>query len=702
MPKHTPPLPYPETKTVDAKDVHFGVTVLDPYRWLEDRKGEGVGAWMAAEDKLARDYLGKLPERDAMAARLKELYYLESVSAPRHRGSRFFYTRRHKDREKTIVYWKEGKAGAEKVLLDPNGWSEDGSVGLGGWSASWDGKKVAYQLKKNNSDEAELVVLDVTTGKKSDVDTIAGAKYATASWTPTSDGFVYTWLPTDPKIPEADRPGFAEVRFHKLGEDPKKDRVMHEKTGDPSTFIDGQLSRDGRWLVLTISHGWTSNDVYLQDQRSKKREFVPLVVGKKAHYGVEAFRERLYVQTDEDAPRGRMFVVDPTKLTRDHWKEIVPQRDDATIDESAVIGGKLVVKYLKDASSRMFVHELDGKLVREVALPGIGAVGGPVGLAEDDTFYYSFESFTTPSEIRSASIKSGATELYAKVSVPIDPKPYVVEQKFGKSKDGTRISVFVVRRKDAPKDGSNRVLLYGYGGFQVSETPSFVSTIYPWLERGGVYAVANLRGGGEYGEDWHRAGMTTKKQNTFDDFIAAAELLISEGWTRPEHLAIWGASNGGLLVGAAVTERPDLFGAALCGVPLLDMVRYHLFGSGKTWISEYGSADDAEQFKALYAYSPYHHVKEGVKYPAVLVASADSDDRVDPMHARKFAAALQAASTGGPVLLRIEKHSGHGGADLVKASVQKSADQLAFAWANTGGAITVVDAAKPVTSSGAR
>jgi prolyl oligopeptidase len=645
---------------------------------------------MKAEDDLARGELHKLPERDAIAERLKKLSYIESLSAPTHRGKRFFYRRRHVDREKPIVYWKEGKDGAEHVLLDPNTWSKDGSVSLGDFRPSWDGKLVAYTVRKNNSDEATMHVMDVASGKVSDVDVIEGAKYADASWTPKGDGFYYTWLPTDPSIATAERPGFAEVRFHKIGDDPKHDRVVHEKTGDPTTFIGAWLSSDGHFLNLTVQHGWSSSDLFIRDLRpgakppaDAKDGWQPLAVGQRAHYSVEAYRDMLYVTTDEGAPRWRVFRVDPKKLDRKSWVEIVPERADATLDGATIIGGRLALTYLKNASSLFEIRELDGKLAREVALPGIGSIGGPSGRDDEDEAYFSFESFTVPREIQVTSMKTGETKLYSKVEVPVDPTPFTVDQVFYPSKDGTKISMFIVRRKDLVKDKSARVMLYGYGGFQINETPSFVASAYPWLERGGVYAVPNLRGGAEYGEDWHKDGMLLKKQNVFDDFIGAAEYLIKEGYTRPERLVISGGSNGGLLMGAAITQRPDLFAAALCSVPLLDMVRYHLFGSGKTWISEYGSSEDQEQFKAIYAYSPYHHVKAGEHYPAVLLLSADSDDRVDPLHARKFAAALQSASRGGPVLLRIERNAGHGGADLIKAEVEKGADRLAFALAMT-------------------
>jgi prolyl oligopeptidase len=680
-------LAYPATRTVDATDVLHGVTVSDPYRWLEDASSPEVKKWMAAQDDLARKELAKLPAREKLLARLKELAYLDSVSAPVRRGNRYFLVRRHATKEKSVVYWKDGKGGEEKVLFDPNGWSKDGSISLGGWQPTWDGSKVAYQVRANNSDEATLRVVDVASGKVSEVDVVEGAKYATASWTPDGSGFYYTWLPTDPKIPASERPGFQEVRFHRLGEDPKMDRVVRERLGDPTAFLAADVSRDGRWLVLSVQHGWTSTDVSFRDLTDPKQadRWTPLVVGTQAHWNVEVFRERFFVTTDDGAPRGRVYGVDPLHPARKEWKEIVPQRSDATLANASVLGGRLALNYLKDASSLLEVRELDGSLVREVKLPGLGTVGGPSGLPDDDEAYFSFESYTTPREIYATSMKSGKLDLFAKLKVPVDPSPYVVEQVTFPSKDGTKVSMFLVHRKDLKRDGKSRCILYGYGGFQVNETPYFSALLYPWLEAGGVWATVNLRGGGEYGEDWHRNGMLLKKQNTFDDFLAASRWLSAKKVTGPDRLAIYGGSNGGLLVGAAMTQDPKPFSAVLCAVPLLDMVRYHLFGSGRTWISEYGSAEDPKQFEALRAYSPYHAVKKGTAYPATLLLSADSDDRVDPMHARKFAGALQAATTGGPVLLRIERNSGHGGADMVKASVESRADEFAFVLAHTKG-----------------
>ncbi len=696
-PAFVPPLPYPDARRVDQVDDLHGTKVADPYRWLEDEKSPEVKQWVASEDGLARVTLAALPGRAEMAARLKELLYLESTRTPEHLGNRFFFTRKDAGKEKAIVYVREtptgrptgqaGNAGAsgpatnDRVLLDPNAWSADGTSSLGGWSVTHDGKRVAYTVHVNNSDESTLYVLDVGTGKKSDVDVIEGTKYANASWTPGGDGFYYTWLPPKDSVPVADRPGYAEVRFHKLGTDPKKDPTIHERTSDPTTFQGARVSRNGRWLVHEVQHGWTRKDIRFMDLRAKKPAWQELVVGKDATYEVDVDGDRFFVTTNEGAPKSRVFRVDPQKPQRDAWVEIVPERADATLQRASVVGHRLALEYLKDVASVAELRDEDGKLVRTIDLPGLGSLDGLSGDPEDDDFYYEFQSFTFPNTIFAASVKTGQTSTWYQRKVPVDAGAFVVDQKFATSKDGTRVPFFVIHGKGMKTDGSNPTLLTGYGGFEVALTPTFSATLYPWLERGGVYVSANLRGGSEYGESWHRHGMLHEKQNVFDDLFAVAEELGRLGIATPAKLAVRGGSNGGLLVGAAVTQRPDLFRAALCAVPLLDMVRYTQFGSGKTWAGEYGSPEDAADFAALYAYSPYHHVTKGTKYPATMVLSADSDDRVDPMHARKFAAELQWASTGGPVLLRVERHSGHGGADLVRATIDQVADEYAFALA---------------------
>ncbi|MEZ4361656.1 MAG: prolyl oligopeptidase family serine peptidase [Kofleriaceae bacterium] len=670
---------YPPTRRADVSEVLHGETIADPYRWLEDEKSPEVQAWMDTQDAHTRAELAKLPGREAYQKRLGELYYYDAISAPVHRG-RYFYTRKHADKEKTIVYWRAGEQGEEQVLFDPNTWSSDGTKGLGGWWPSRDGKLVAYNVKENNADEAVLHVFDLDTGKDLS-DVIEGTKYASVSWTPDRKGFYYTWVPpVGNDVSIADRPGFAEIRFHPIGGAVEQDAIIYPATRNPETFLNADLSRDGHWLLVSVQHGWNSTDVYFRDARKPQSKWIPLAVGIEATFDVVMWKDRFYINTNDGAPRYRAFKVDPTRPERKAWKEIVPQ-GEATLERVQVVGERLVLTYLRDAATQLELRDLDGKPLRKVELPGIGTSAGLVGNPDEDTAYFSFTSFTEPQQIFKTSIKSGKTEEWARVKLPLDSASMVTEQVFYPSKDGTKISMFIIRPKDAKKDGKNPTILYGYGGFNVNLTPGFSSARAFWIEQGGIYAIPNLRGGGEYGEQWHRAGMLLNKQNVFDDFIAAAEALVKEGWTSPEHLAIQGGSNGGLLVGAAMTQAPDHFRAVICAVPLLDMIRYHLFGSGKTWIPEYGSAEDPAEFKAIAAYSPYRRaVDAGPRaYPALLMDSADHDDRVDPMHARKFVAAIRHAQTAdAPVLLRIERNAGHGGADLVKQVVERAADQYAF------------------------
>jgi prolyl oligopeptidase len=656
--------------------------VDDPYRWLEAEREPEVQAWMRSQNAFARAQLDRLPGRDALRARLRALMYLESISPPTRRGDRSFYVRRHADKEKAIYYVREGKDGVEQVLLDPHALSKDGSVSISGFSVSRDGRFVAYKLSRNNSDAATLYVLDVATRENLPVDVIEGARYAQASWTPDSSGFYYTGLPVDSKIPPSDLPGYAEVRFHALGTDPRTDALIHPALHDPQTFINANLSRDGRYLVLTISRGFDSTDVSVRDMR-RDEAFRPLTVGTPFRAHVVAHAGTLYVHTNDGAPRFRVMAVDPDRLQRERWRELVPETE-ATLEGMSVIGNRLVLDYLDKASTRLQVRELAGELVRDVALPGLGS-GWVVGEPDRDEAYIWFASFTDAPKIYETSIRTGVTRLWNEVDVPADTSDFEVEQVWYASKDGTKISMFLVHRRGIELDGSHPTLLTGYGGFGVSLTPSFSSGAVLWVEHGGVWAVPNLRGGGEYGESWHDAGKLHNKQNVFDDFIGAASWLIGRGYTRPDKLAIRGGSNGGLLVGAVSTQRPDLFGAVVCAVPLLDMIRYHLFGSGKTWISEYGSAEDPEQFRTLRKYSPYHHVEAGKPYPALLMLSADSDDRVDPMHARKFVAAMQAAAPPAhPVLLRVEENAGHGGGDMMAKAVDEAVDVYAFLFERLG------------------
>jgi prolyl oligopeptidase len=676
-----------------------GVAVADPYRWLETAADPKVQEWMKTRDTDTRKKLADLPGRAALAQRLHDLLYVETVSAPVKRGGRFFYERKSADQEKAILYWRRSENGEEKVLLDPNTWSDpDHPISLGIWVPSWNGKWVAFAQRPNAADEAVLHVVNVDTGRWSKVDVIQGAKFSLPSWTPDNRSFYYEWSPVDPSIPVADVMGFREVRLHRLGRDPHADTIVHPKTGDPTRLLEASISRDGKYLFVTISHGWAENDIYWK-RVGKGAQFKPLVRGKGTRYAIESWKDQFYIYTDEGAPNGHIFRAAAAKPERQNWVEVIPEEKEARLQYFYIIGNHLVLHYLTNAYSDLRIAKLDGTSVRDLTLPGLGTVGAVHGLEDEDDAYFAYSSFVEPTEALHLSVKSGEMKVWAKSKVPIRSEGYEVEQVWYPSKDGTRVSMFVVHRKGWEKDGQTPAWLTGYGGFDVSLTPVFGSSsaaVYLWLESGGVFAVANLRGGGEYGSKWHEAGMRQNKQNVFDDFIAAAEYLVKERYTQSSRLVISGGSNGGLLVGAAVTQRPELFGAVVCANPLLDMVRYHLFGLGKAWIPEYGSADNANDFKFLYAYSPYHHLKVGVHYPPLLMMSADEDDRVDPLHARKFVAAFEDCAGGStPVYLRIEKNSGHQGADLVKQRVGYLADQLAFMFHAVGVSPSAATAAAP-------
>jgi prolyl oligopeptidase len=675
-----PHFDYPATRRDDVVETLHGEHVADPYRWLEDGSSPAVQAWAKAENAFTRAWLDKLPERAGLAARFHELYDIERVWAPVKRGNRYFWSQKDIGREKDAVFWREGKNGERKVLLDPNTWSSDGSVSLGRYRVSLDGKLVAYLVKQNNSDEAVLEIIDVATGKKKN-EVIEGTKYADPAWNPAGTGFYYTRLPSlGGAVTVAERPGYAELRFHRVGDDPAHDALVREATHDPKTFQVADISRDGRFLVATVQHGWVSSDVYFQDLVKKPGVWRTLVQGENSLFDITGHDGALFALTNYGAPHFRLFRIDPEHADDlAKWQELIPERQDTVLERTEFMGKRIAVVTMRDAVQGIELRDLDGKLAYEVKLPEPGTVSMLAGNEGDDEAYYRTEGFSKPPAIFELSVKSGKSTLRYQTRVPVDASRYVTEQLFATSKDGTRVPYFLLRDKDKPLDGTAPALLYGYGGFNIALTPTFSTTAFPWLEHGGVFAIANLRGGNEYGEAWHRAGMRHEKQHVFDDFIAVAESLVARQATRPDRLVIRGESNGGLLVGAALTQRPDLFRVVICGVPLLDMVRYELFGSGKTWIEEYGTATNAEDFRALYAYSPYHHVKPGVAYPSVLLLSADNDDRVDPMHARKFAAMLQARSSGGPVLLRVQEHAGHGGADKIQALVDERADSYAFA-----------------------
>ncbi|WP_162274694.1 prolyl oligopeptidase family serine peptidase [Verrucomicrobium sp. GAS474] len=653
----------------------------DPFLWLEDAKSVRTEEWTAKEAATTRAWLDALPSRPLLQKRLSELLYLPAVGVPEEADGRYFYARKEAGREKAVEVVRE--KGKERILLDPETLSADGSTSLGVWVPNEAGTKVAYSLHRNNSDEATLYLLDVATGRTAETDVIPGAKYASPSWLPDGSGYFYTWLPVDPAIPTADRPGHAEVRFHRLGTDPARDEVVHPATGDARTFLGAGVDEEGRYLIATISHGWSETDVFYRDLKSPDGGWKELAKGLKGETSVIPWHGSFTILSADRESHGAVYQVSAADPARDNWKEIVPA-SAGVIQSISLIGGKLALVRTQDASHSLELRDLDGGHPKTVELPGLGSLGGLSGRAKSGEAFFRFASFTIPPRIFRLDVGTAKTTLWDEVKFPIDPAPYEVKQVFYASKDGTRVPMFIVGRKEALKDGlrdgNHPLLLSGYGGFSVTMEPYFSSSLYAWLEAGGIYAVANLRGGGEYGEEWHRAGMLERKQNVFDDFTAAARFLIDGKYTRAEKLAISGGSNGGLLVGAALTQHPELYRAVVCAVPLLDMVRYTLFGSGRTWIEEYGDPADPAALKWLAAYSPYQHVTKGAAYPAVLMLSADSDDRVDPMHARKMIAKLQAeaAPGSGPFLLRVQKNAGHGGADLVRSTVEEKADMYAF------------------------
>lgn len=679
-------LAYPATRRDDVTDVFFSVRVADPYRWLEDGSSPEVQSWVKAQDDLARAELAKLPGREALEGKLRALSYMDFVTPPRKYGDRSFFMRQAASEEKPKVFVKGGKDATEQVLIDAAQLSADGSAALGVWVPSHDGKFVAYVKHPNNADAGTIYVKDVATSKDSSVDVIEGAKYARPLWTPKNDGFYYIGLPTDPNIKPADLPGHSEVKLHRLGTPAAEDTVILEKNGDPETELEVVMSRDGRYLVVMVIHGGDINGIKFLDLTKKKPEWVDLVQGYEGAMQAFAHDNRIYLKTTEGAARGHLYTIDPAKPEKTNWKEIVPELPDAVLEDARIVGGHLALTYLKKASSTLQLHSLDGKKVRDVALPGIGSSSGIRGQVDEDTAYYSFTSYTYPTSIFEISVKTGESKLWWASKVPVSPDKFVTEQVVFESKDGTGVTMFVTRRKDAPKDGSSPMLLTGYGGFNISKLPNFSALYYTWLEAGGSVAIPHLRGGGEYGDAWHRGGMLANKQNVFDDFIAGAEWLIKNGYTKSEKLVAYGGSNGGLLVAAVAVQRPELLRAILCAVPVIDMMRYALFGDGKTWVAEYGSPQDESMFKALLAYSPYHNVKKTPKgYPAFLMLSADADDRVHPLHAWKMTAALQAAqSTDKPILMRVEKNSGHGGADMVKSDVDRGVDMISFAFHAVG------------------
>jgi len=670
-------LAYPPARKAVVVDDYNGVKVADPYRWLENADDPETVAWVERQNALTRSLLGR-PERETIKKRLTELFNYPRLSVPTRRGDRYFYSRNSGLQNQSVLFVREGNA-AERVLLDPNRLSPDGTVALHSAMTTRDGSLLAYTLSRSGSDREEIYVKDVATGKDLP-DKLLWAKFTSLTWTPDRSGLYYQRFPVPGSVPPGDENYFGKVYFHRLGEPQEKDALILQRP-EKDVTLGTDITRDGRFLVITAFKGSTNKtEVYVLDRSAAGAVPVPLPFTRGFADAWKFAGEdggRFFFQTDQDAPLNRVVAV-PAGPGDAAPVAVVPQGADK-LSLSAVLGHRLVLVRLKNASDRLFIHGLDGRLEKEVALPTLGSIVGLTGEPDDDEMFLSFASFTFPATPYRYSFGEGTLSEFEQIKGTVDSAAYELEQVWAPSKDGTRVSMFLVHKRGLPRDGQRPTLLTGYGGFNIDMTPSYSSARFVWLERGGILAVANLRGGGEYGEAWHRAGMLERKQNVFDDFIAAAEWLIKSGWTRRERLALQGASNGGLLVGAVMVQRPDLVGAVVCQVPVADMLRYHLFTVGRYWIPEYGSSEDPGQFPFLYRYSPYHNVKDGTAYPATLVTTADTDDRVAPGLAKKFAARLQEAAAGPrPILIRVETKAGHGAGKPISKQIDEQADIYTF------------------------
>jgi len=678
---------YPSARMGDTVDTFFGVEVADPYRWMEDPDSEETRAWIEAENAITREWLGDVESRDAIRQRLQEVWNYPKSSSPYLMGGNYFVSANDGLQEHSVLYVGDTLDGEYLPLIDPNTFSEDGTVSLAGYYPSEDGQYVAYGVSDGGSDWKHFRVVNVATGEVLE-DRVEWVKFSGASWNHESTGFYYSRFPEPSNLLEGVNE-HNQIYFHTVGTPQSEDTLIWEDLANPEFNYSAGVTEDGSTLVLYGSNStddinklWfrpeaiTHHRLY-PEYPDLEADWQPLFVENDASYVFLAkIDETVWMRTNRDAPNSRVVSFDLSEP--EAWTEVVPERPEPIVNVS-VVGGRVLVKYLVDASSKVEVFELDGTVVGEVPLPGIGSVWGFGGHIDNPETFFVFGSYTSASDIYRFDTSTMEVTLYKESEATFDASPYVTEQVFYASADGTQIPMFITHRADIELDGDNPTLLYGYGGFSIPLTPSFSPRIAVWLDMGGVYAVANLRGGGEYGEEWHEAGTQLNKQNVFDDFIAAAEWLISENWTNPDRLGITGRSNGGLLVGATLLQRPELFGAAIPGVGVMDMLRYHLFTIGRFWAGDYGTVDDEEQFHALHAYSPVHNCESGVEYPATLVVTADHDDRVVPAHSFKFAAALQAAQGGdAPVMIRIETRAGHGRGMPTSMKIEQSADEFAF------------------------
>jgi prolyl oligopeptidase len=673
-------LPYPESRRVDHVDEYHGVQVADPYRWLEDLDAEETQAWTAAQNQVTAAWLGSIPERADIRKRLTEMWNYERFGMPVKDGGRYFFVKNAGLQNQNVLYTMEAQDAPPRLLLDPNELSPDGTVALISFVVSPGGRYVAYGLASGGSDWQEWRVREVATGCDLP-DHLLGVKFSQTAWAHSGEGFFYSRYdePAD-GWPVDGTTFYQKLFFHRLGTPQSEDELIYDRPEDREMGFLPMVTQDGRYLVI---HAWKGtegeNAVLCKDLSDPGSPVVELLPDFDATYNFAGSEgPLLWFQTDLNAPRGRVIQIDLRDPARERWQEVIPQTGEA-LQAVTRVHRCLIALYLEHAHTRVRLFELNGTPVRDLELPGLGTVTGFVGRMGDPETFYSFTGYTTPATIFLYNVETGESRVFRRPRVDFDAERYETRQVFVSSKDGTQVPMFLTHRKGLKLDGTNPVYLYGYGGFNTSVTPSFGVTSLVWMERGGIYAVANLRGGGEYGEEWHQAGSRRHKRNTFDDFIAAAEWLIASGYTSAERLAIAGFSNGGLLTAASMIRRPDLFGAVIVGVGVLDMLRFPRFTIGWGWVSDYGSPDDPEEFEVLYSYSPYHNLEPGTEYPPTLVITADHDDRVVPAHSFKFAAALQHAQGGDePVLIRIETRAGHGSGKPVSKLIEEAADELSF------------------------
>ena len=672
---------YPESPRGSQVDDYHGIKVADPYRWLEDLDSPQTRAWVEAQNRVTSAYLAALPERETIHRRLTELWNYQRYGVPVQHGGRYFFTRNDGLQNQNVLYWVETLGGEPRILLDPNTLSQDGTIALTGWSVSEDGKRLAYALSSGGSDWQEWHVREVETGRDL-ADHLKWVKFSAAAWTHDNAGFFYSRY-DEPREgrPLEEANFYQKLYYHRIGTPQSADELVYQRPDSKEMGFVGDVTEDGRYLVI---HGWrgteTENGIFYKDLQQPGSRVVDLLGRFDAAYTFIANAGPVFwFYTDLGAPRGRVIAIDLRDPARERWRELVPQGAE-TLQGVTCVNDTFIVHYLKDAHAQVRQFGLDGRFLRELELPELGTVEGFTGRCQDHETFYEFTSYTTPGTIYRYDLQTGRSTVFRRSEIRgFDPRQYETRQVFFPSKDGTRIPMFVTHKKGLKLDGTNPTYLYGYGGFNVSLTPTFSQAHVVWMERGGVYAVVNLRGGGEYGEDWHQAGIKVRKQNVFDDFIAASEWLIANGYTSPSKLAIAGYSNGGLLTAACMVQRPDLYGAVVVGVGVLDMLRFHKFTIGWGWMSDYGSPDNPEDFKALYAYSPYHNLKPGRAYPPTLITTADHDDRVVPAHSFKFAAALQRDNAGpNPTLIRIETRAGHGGGKPVSKKIEETSDEMAF------------------------